>query len=191
MNMLAAFQPSDETTNEIAAHAHGRAQDLESHWYAAYTASRHEKQVARQLEERRVDYFLPLYKSVRRWKDRRRQVELPLFPSYVFVRMAIKDRLRVLTLPSVVQFVSFNGRPTSLPESEIAALRSGLAGNLVIEPHPYLRVGRRVRIRSGAFAGMEGILTRKKERFRIVLSMDLIVSSMAVEVDESDIEPAF
>ncbi|HUJ94122.1 MAG TPA: UpxY family transcription antiterminator [Terriglobales bacterium] len=188
---MLAGQPWDERTSQRAVHANRQPQDSESHWYAAYTLSRHEKQVARQLEERCLDYFLPLYKSVRRWKDRRRQVELPLFPSYVFIRIALKDRLRVLTLPSVVQFVSFNGRPAQLPESEIAALRSGLAGNLVVEPHPYLKVGRRVRVRSGAFAGMEGILRRKKERFRIVLCMDLIMRSMAVEVDESDIEPTF
>jgi transcription antitermination factor NusG len=160
----------------------------ESCWYAAYTLPRHEKCVARQLEERELESFLPLYRSVHRWKDRRKEVELPLFPGYVFVRIALNDRLRVLQLPSVVQFVSFNGRPAPLLESEIGALRSGLSVGVCLEPYPYLRTGRRVRIRSGPMAGFEGILTRKKDKFRLVLSVDLIMRSVAVEVDSADIE---
>lgn len=162
---------------------------FESRWYAAYTNPRHEKAVASQLEGNRVEYFLPLYQSVRRWKDRRKQIELPLFPGYIFVHVALKDRLQVLRLPGVVQFVSFSGQPAVLPGAEIESLRNRLSRGLRAEPHPYLKVGRRVRVHSGPMSGMEGILVRRKEKFRVVLSIDLIQRSVAVEVDESEIEP--
>jgi transcription antitermination factor NusG len=162
---------------------------LQSHWYAAHVCSRHEKQVARQLEERRVSCFLPVYRSVRRWKDRRKELDLVLFPGYVFVHLDLKDRLRVLQVPSVVRFVSFNGHPAPLPDSEIEALNSGLAGGVRAEPHPYLKVGRRVRVKYGPLAGAQGILVRRKDKFRVVLSIDLIMRSVAVEVDEADVEP--
>ena len=151
--------------------------------------SRHEKQVARQLEERRVSCFLPVYRSVRRWKDRRKELELVLFPGYVFVHLDLKDRLRVLQVPSVVRFVSFSGYPAPLPDSEIEALTNGLAGGVRAEPHPYLKVGRRVRVKYGPLAGAQGILVRRKDKFRVVLSIDLIMRSVAVEVDEADVEP--
>jgi len=163
---------------------------LHARWYAAYTAPRHEKRVTQQMEGQRIDCFLPLYKSIRRWKDRRKQLDLPLFPGYVFVHMALRDRLQVLQLPGVVQLVSFSGKPAALPDAEIEALRSGLARNLHAEPHPYLTVGRRVRVRRGSVEGLEGILVRRKQKFRVVLSIELIQRSVAIEVDEADIEPA-
>jgi transcription termination/antitermination protein NusG len=165
------------------------AEYLEWRWYAAYTNPRHEKRVAQQLESNRIDYFLPLYRSVRRWKDRRKELELPLFPGYVFVHLALKDRLHVLQLPGVVQFVSFHGKPAQLPTSEIEVLRNGLAGTAFAEPHPYLKVGRRVRVHSGPLAGLEGVLVRRKDKFRVVLSIHLIQRSVAVELDQTEIEP--
>jgi transcription antitermination factor NusG len=157
-------------------------------WYALYTCPRHEKCVAQQIEQRSISCFLPLYRSVRRWKDRRKELELALFPGYVFVRLALKDRLRVLQLPSAVRLVSFNGEPAVLPESEIEGLRRRLSGGCV-EPHPYLNVGRRVRVCAGPMQGLEGIIVRRKDRCRVVFSLDLIMRSVAVEVDESDVEP--
>ncbi len=162
---------------------------LQARWYAAYTAPRHEKRVSQQMDERQIHCFLPLYRSVRRWKDRRKQLDLPLFPGYVFVHLALRDRLRVLQLPGVVQLVSFCGKPAALPDAEIEALRNGLEGNVRAEPHPYLAVGRRVRIRGGSVAGLEGILVRRKQKFRVVLSVALIQRSIAIEVDEADVEP--
>ena len=162
---------------------------LQVHWYATYVCSRHEKHVVSQLQERNVDCFLPIYRSVRRWKDRRKELELALFPGYVFVHMDLKDRLRVLQLPSVVRFVSFNGHPAPLPDSEIESLSNGLASGIRAEPHPYLKVGQRVRVRSGPMAGAQGILVRRRDRFRLILSIDLIMRSVAVEVDEADVEP--
>lgn len=158
-------------------------------WYALYTCPRHERSVAHQIEQRSIDYFLPLYRSVRRWKDRRKELELALFPGYVFVRIALKDRLRVLQIPSAVRLVSFSGQPAVLPESEIEALRERLTRGSGVEPHPYLCAGRRVRVRGGPMQGLEGVIVRRKDRCRLVFSLDLIMRSVSVEVDESDVEP--
>jgi transcription antitermination factor NusG len=158
-------------------------------WYAAYTCANHEKRVAQQLAARSVEHFLPLYESVRRWKDRRVQLQLPLFPGYVFVRLDLRDRLQVLEIPSVARLVGFNGTPTPLPDGEIEALKAGLAGGVRAVPHPYLKVGRRVRIKSGPLAGMNGILLRRKGKFRVVISIDLIQRSVAVDASAADVEP--
>lgn len=160
----------------------------QARWVAAYTVARHEKAVARQLEERRIETFLPLYRSQQRWKDRRKEVELALFPSYVFVRILLTDRLPVLQVPGVVSIVTFNGQMAALPEQEIAALRNGLEHRLCAEPCPYLKVGKRVRVVRGPMAGAEGILSRKKDRYRFVISVDVLMRSVAVEVDASDLE---
>ncbi len=159
------------------------------HWYALYTRSRHEKQVAAQLDRKKVECFLPLYQSTRRWKDRRVQLKLPLFPGYVFVHMPPRERVQVLNVPGAVRLVSFNGRPVPLAETEIEILRHGLAQRLRAEPHPFLKVGRRVRVINGPLRDAEGVLIRKKDKFRIVLSVDLIMRSAAVEVDAADVEP--
>jgi transcription antitermination factor NusG len=160
----------------------------EPQWYAAYTCANHEKRVAEQLGVREVEHFLPLYSSVRRWKDRRVMLDLPLFPGYVFVRMATRDRLQVQTVPGVARLVGFDGSPTALPDEEIEALRTSLGGAVRAEPHPYLVVGRRVRMRSGPLAGMEGVLLRRKGSFRLVISIELIQRSVAVDADEADVE---
>jgi len=164
---------------------------LEARWYAAYTCANHEKRVRDQLEQRSVEAFLPVYETVRRWKDRRMRLQLPLFPGYVFVRLALTDRLRVLQIPSVVRFVGFSGHPSALPDDEIEALKKGLACGVRAEPHPFLTVGRRVRIKSGPLEGRQGILLRRAGRLRVVLSIDLIMRSIIVEVDAAEIEPVF
>ena len=158
------------------------------HWYALCTAPRHEKKLADQIHRHGIDCFLPLYRSVRRWKDRRKELALVLFPGYVFVRMEWQNRLQVLRLPGAVRVITFNGEPAALADAEVENLRNRLAASRGIEPHPYLRAGCRVRVRSGALEGLEGIMQRSKDRCRIVFSMHLISRSVAVEVDESDIE---
>jgi transcription antitermination factor NusG len=157
-------------------------------WYAVYTNARHEKRVTDCLSGRLVECYLPLYKSVRRWQDRRKEVDLPLFPGYVFVKIAYRSRLQVLTAPGVVHIVGFDGKPASIRASEIEALRQGLPRTTSFEPHPYLVAGKRVRVRSGPLSGMEGILIRRKEGFRLVVSLELIMRSVAAEVDEADVE---
>src|SRR6202521_182208 len=146
-----------------------RAPSLELHWYALYTCANHEKRVAAELHTRTVEHFLPLYSSVRRWKDRRVNLDLPLFPGYVFVRLALRDRLRVVQIPSVVRLVGFNGLPAALPDTEVEIMRSGLSQSLRAEPHPFLSVGKRIRITGGPFAGLEEILKRKNNNLRVVV----------------------
>jgi transcription antitermination factor NusG len=160
----------------------------QAHWYAAYTCAQHEKRVAAELGAREVEHFLPLYSSVRRWKDRRVQLDLVLFPGYVFVRLALRDRLQVLQIPSVVRLVGFGGLPTALPDEEMGILRKGLCQGLRAEPHPFLTIGRRVRITAGPFAGLEGVLKRKKSSLRLVVSLELIQRSVAVDVDAADVQ---
>jgi transcription antitermination factor NusG len=157
-------------------------------WYAAYTYANHEKRVAAEVGVRGVDCFLPLYSSVRRWRDRRVVLDLPLFPGYLFVRLALRDRLRVLEIPSVVHLVGFRGQPAALPDEEIETMRTSFTGGLGAEPHPFLTVGCRVRIKRGPFEGLEGILKRRKKNLRVVLSLELIQRSVALDVDAADLE---
>jgi len=159
-------------------------------WYALYTCPHREKLVAEQIKRRSVPCFLPVYRSVRRWKDRRKELQLALFPGYVFVQMALEKKLQVLEIPGAVRLVSFNGQPAPLPASEIEMLRNRLSGVRGVEPHPYLCTGRRVRVRSGAMEGLEGIVVRRKDRCRVVFSINLLQRSVAVEVDEADLEAA-
>jgi len=175
----------------LAAAFDGAVQDAQDtrQWYAAYTRSHHEKCVAEQLQKRTVEHFLPLYETVRRWKDRRKRMELPLFPGYIFVHIPLQERLRVLVVPGVVRLVGFDNRPAAVPDVEIEALRNLMGRGLRSEPHPYLTLGRRVRIARGALAGMEGVLVRKKGRVRLVLSIDLIRQSAMIEVDSAEVAP--
>lgn len=157
-------------------------------WYAVYTCARHEKRVAEQMERRRLHGFVPLYRATHWWKDRRKEVVLALFPSYVFVHLALQDRLLVLEIPGVVSIVSSQGKPIPLPAEEIEPFRRA-SGSVQMEPHPYLQAGRRVRLRRGPMAGLEGILLRRKDGLRLVVSIEILMRSVAVEVDEADVEP--
>ena len=161
---------------------------LEERWYAAQTCANREKRVQEQLRLRAVEAYLPVYASVSRWKDRRVRLELALFPGYVFVRLALRDRLRVLQTPGVARLVGFGGQPTPLPDQEIEVLRQGLAKEMRVEPRSYLTVGQRVRVNTGPLQGLEGILERKKKVSRFVISLDLIMRSVAVEIDEAELE---
>jgi transcription antitermination factor NusG len=161
----------------------------EPRWYAAHTSANHEKRVAEQLLVRSVDHFLPLYRSARRWKDRQVHLELPLFAGYVFVRLALRDRLQVLEIPGVARLVGFSSGPVPLPDEEIEALRTSLACGVRALPHPFLTVGRRVRIKAGPLAGQQGVLLRWKGNWRVILSVGLIQRSIAVEMAAGDLEP--
>jgi len=162
---------------------------LAVNWFAAYTNSHHEKRVASILAGRQIESFLPLYAARHRWKNRcEMNLELPLFPNYVFVRIDPRARVRVLEVPGVLALVGRGRTLAPLPDFEIEALRSSVE-RLKIEPHPYLVIGERVRIKAGAMTGLEGILIRKKNNFRVVLALDVIMQSVAVEVDAEDLEP--
>jgi transcription antitermination factor NusG len=161
----------------------------EKNWYAVATSPRHEKWVAQQMKSFDIECFLPAYKSLRRWKDRRKELELPLFPGYLFVRIALQHRLSVLRIPGVSQMVGTQGKPSALPEHEIQALRNGLSSGLYAESVTWLKVGRKVCVQRGPLAGARGILVRKKQNCRIVISIDAIMRSVALEIDEADVQP--
>ena len=162
---------------------------LAQKWFAVYTSPRHEKRVSQYLGQKEIEHYLPLYRTQRKWKDGSKvTLNLPLFPGYLFVHIRKSERVPVLQVPGVLSLVGGTGRqPASLPEAEINALRSGLPLRRA-EPHPLLTVGQRARIRSGALAGKEGVLVRRKNSLRLVLTMELIQRSVAVEVDESELE---
>lgn len=158
-------------------------------WFALYTTPRHEKHVSEMLAQRQIETFLPLYRTTRRWKKSRPiDLELPLFPTYVFARVTQKARSAVLGTSGVLSIVGSAREPWPVPDPDIEAIRLGLQMRK-IEPHPYLTVGERVRIKAGVMTGVEGVLVRKKNALRVVLSLDAIMRSVALEVDADDIEP--
>jgi len=185
MNGLAITQ---ETLNAIRANNSTPAETCQA-WYAVYTKSRHEKSVYQHLTSCEIQSFLALYRAVHRWKNGcLARIELPLFPNYLFVRIRSQQRVRVLEIPGVVSLVGQGREPPPLPEFEIEWLRSNLQLRK-FEPHPYLRIGEKVRVKSGPLAGLEGILSRRTNSCRLVLTLDLIKQSVAVEVDANDVEP--
>lgn len=167
-----------------------QTEHLRPRWYVIYTNANHEKRVAQQLSHRCVENFLPLYSSVRRWKDRRVTLQLPLFPGYVFVRIGSCEQPRVTGIAGVARLVGFNGAPEALPDEEITALRRGLELGVRAEPHPYLTVGRQVRIKNGPLVGQRGIFIRWKANWRVVISLEMIRRSVSVDMDASDVETA-
>ena len=136
-----------------------------------------------------MESFLPLYESMRYWKDRRVRLQLPLFPGYVFVRLALRDRLQVLTIPGVANLVCFDGHPTPIPAEEIETIRVCLAGRRLMQPHCYMQHGERVRLLSGPLAGLSGIVMRQRNSARFVISLELLKRSVAVEIDAADLDP--
>jgi transcription antitermination factor NusG len=159
-------------------------------WYAIRTRSRHEKMVADQLEQLGIESFLPLVKSTRKWSDRKKEVELPLFSGYSFVRLALysADRLRVLRAHGVAGFVGVRGMGIPVPEGQIQSLRTLLANKIPMTDRPFLQVGQRVRIRGGALDGIEGILAAQGDR-DLVISVEPIHRSLSVCIDGYQFEP--
>jgi len=163
--------------------------DEPKNWFAVFTTPRHEKRVETHLQHREIENFLPLYRTQRQWKDGSKgMLQLPLFSSYIFVRIGCYGRVPVLKVPGVISIVGCGVQPLPIPDSYIHWLREGLQQGK-IEPHPYLAAGAKVRIRSGAMAGMEGVLLRRKNNFRVVLTLEMIMRSVTVEVEIDDIEP--
>lgn len=158
-------------------------------WYAVQSRPRHEKRIAEELALRSIDHFLPVHHCRHRWKNGViADVELPLFPCYLFAKVALCDKVRLLQLPGVIGFAVNSSRPTALPEDDIRMLKE-LTTLCEAQPHPFLNVGSRVRVIAGPLAGMEGILVRRKQELRVVLSLEIIMRSVSVEVSEFDIEP--
>ena len=158
----------------------------EPRWYAACTQPRHEKTVAKFLAAKHIESYLPLHRKVCSWNGRRAEVDLPLFPGYVFVKLPLEQRIKVLESPSVRSFVSFSGKPAALPDEEIEALKASLALRCA-EPYPFLQTGRRVRIAYGPLQGLQGKILRRKGKLRMIVSVDFLQRSIAVDLEPADL----
>lgn len=158
------------------------------HWYALTVKPQHEKSVAEQLSAKSVEAYLPLCLLRRRWSDRLKTVQLPLFPRYVFCRFQFEDRLKVLRIPSVTSIVGFGGTPCPIPENEIDTIKRLVDCGLQIMPWPFLRIGHRVRIREGPLCGLEGMLAREKAAYRVVINVEMLQRAVAVEVERELLE---
>lgn len=159
-----------------------------SNWHAVYTRHQHEKTVARILTIKGFETFLPLYQVRRRWQDRAKLLSLPLFPCYVFLRGDLDRRLEIVTTPGMHAFVLSAGRPASISDVEIDGIRRGVESGAYMEPHPIVKNGEWVRVKSGSLAGIQGILVRKKGLYRLVLSVEMLGKAAAVEVDVTQVE---
>lgn len=157
-------------------------------WNVVYTRHQHEKAVSDSLARSGVEVFLPTYNVIRQWTDRKKQLSLPLFPCYVFVRSCFAQFVNIFATPGFHSVVMFAGRPASISECEIGAIRKAVESKVRAEPHPFLCCGDRVRVRSGPLADLEGILVRKKGSYRLVLSLELLRKSIAVEVDAFSVQ---
>ncbi len=168
-----------------------QAEARSSPWHAIYTRHQHEKAVARMLANKGFQVFLPLYRGSHQWRDRVIQLSLPLFPSYVFLRGAPEHRLKILTTPGIIFLVCFGSQPAVIPQEEIEAIRAVVQRGMHVEPHPFLKCGEWVRVKSGPLEGLEGILVRRKNQLRLVLTVELLQKSVGVEVDACVVERVF
>lgn len=158
-------------------------------WFAVYTLSCHEKRVAQHCSAREIEHYLPLRSTLTRWKNGCTMlIDRPLFPGYLFVKIEKLHRVRVLELPGVQSLVGRGREPVPLPGTEIEILRRGL-DQLNAHPCPYMNIGERAKIKRGPLQGMTGIVVRKKNGLRLVLSIDLIMKSVSLEIDSLDLEP--
>ena len=158
-------------------------------WYALQVRSRKEGYVASQIQGQGLECLLPTYKSIRKWSDRVKELEQPLFPGYLFCRFDFQNRRSVITTPGVLQIVSFGKTATPVPDEEIRALQLAVSSDIPKQPWPYLEVGQRVQVIYGTLTGLEGILVNVKGNHRVVLSVTLLQRSVAMEVETSWLTP--
>ncbi len=159
-------------------------------WHAVYVRHQHERAVAHHLQQLEFHVFLPLFREVRLWSDRRKRLSRPLFPCYVFFSGGLDRRLQILNTPGVCSLVMCAGKVAVIPACEMEPIGRVVLSNAAVAPHPFLRAGDRVRVRGGPLAGLEGLVARVKDSTRIVFSVETLCQSIAVEVDESMLEPA-
>lgn len=157
-------------------------------WYALFTRHQHEKSVALSLSNKNHEVYLPLYRSVRQWQDRAKQLFSPLFPGYVFIRDGMDRQLQILTTPGIIHIVGWGGRPAIVPQNQLDAVRKVIESLLLVEPHPPLQSGDRMRVKAGPLRGLEGVLTRIKGEDRLVVSMEMLGRAAAVEIDVLNVE---
>jgi transcription antitermination factor NusG len=163
----------------------------EAHWYAVKTRSRHEKVVAHQLQNQEITTFLPLITQVRRWSDRKKTVQVPLFPGYAFVRLtpSAEQYVRILRIHGVSSFVGVRGQATPIPEKQIADIQLLLTSNAAYSICPFLKVGQKVRIRGGCLDGVEGLLIARNGDQNLLISVEPMQRSLAVNIQGYDVEP--
>ena len=162
----------------------------ESHWFAVYTKSRHEKLLEQELRKKQIQTFLPLRTVTRFWSDRKKNIEEPIFKSYLFVRIPWKERWSVLNSVGAVNFVGPHlSYPVEVSENEIISIQKFIQEKVSLDPFPYLKQGQRVYVRSGPFKGVEGFVVRKDSHCRLVISLDLLMQSISVAIDEACVEP--
>lgn len=159
------------------------------HWYAVRTRSRHEKLVRDRLAAQGIEHLLPTVFRLSQWKDRKKEIEVPLFSGYCFARFSWPDHLAVQTVSGVVGLVGGGQRPEPIPDAEIDAIKTLMASDLPYDAHPYLREGMTVEVKRGPLEGVQGILVRKAKRHRLVISIHLIQQAAAVEIDDADVAP--
>jgi transcription antitermination factor NusG len=163
-----------------------------ANWYAVQTRARNEKVISERLQEQGLTTFLPLVTEIRRWSDRKKKVELPLFSCYVFVKLVPSnndERMRVYRTNGVFRIVSMRGEAIPIPEEQIDALRTVVTQQVPWSPHPFLKIGQRVRIRGGSLEGVEGVLLSQNEGRTLIISVDAIQRSLAVRVEGYEVEP--
>jgi len=158
-------------------------------WYAIYTIVRHEKTVNSYLVEKEIESYLPLKKTISRWKDRKKKVYLPLFPGYVFVNIDISDKLSVLKIPGVVHILGISGNPTSIPFEQIDSIKTLLESDLSFIDYPYLVEGNEIIVVNGLLQGVRGRVIERRGEHKLILSVDLIKRSVSLELDINDVEP--
>lgn len=159
------------------------------YWYALRTKSRHEKVVRDQLNKQGIEPLLPTVRRLSQWKDRRKEIEVPLFSGYCFVRFGQGAKSVVQRVAGVVEVVGSGGRPEPIPDDEIENLKTLMASVLPYDPHPYLHEGMTVEVVRGPLQGVRGVLLRKEKRYRLVVGIRLIQQAAAVEIDVRDVEP--
>lgn len=162
----------------------------QAQWYALRTKSRHEKLVRDQLEKQGIEPLLPTVKRLSQWKDRKKEIEVPLFSGYCFVKFSLENRLPVQKVSGVVEVVGSGSRPEPIPEEEIAAIKTLMESVLPFDPHPYLHEGMMVEVVRGPLQGVHGVLLRKDKRHRLVIGVRLILQAAAVEIDVQDVVSA-
>ena len=162
---------------------------VQPRWYALHTRSRHEKVARDQLTAKGITNLLPIWRKRSVWKDRVKMIEEPLFRGYMFGYFALQEKLDVLQSVGIVNIVGVNGKAIPVPEEQIQAVKTMVEQRMAYDPHPFLKEGMRVRVKHGVLAGAEGILLTKKHNYRLVISVDLIQQSVAVDIDSAAVEP--
>ncbi|ACU61068.1 UpxY family transcription antiterminator [Chitinophaga pinensis] len=161
---------------------------VDTKWYVAYTRANFERKVAKDIVDQQIEHYLPLRRETRKWSDRLKQIEVPLFPNYIFVKIKLQHKVNILGIPGVLSLVSFSGQPVSVSEREIQHIRKIEERGQDIALEYYYCVGDRVRITQGIFTGMEGILLRKSGQMRFVLKLPAISQAVSVEIEGDQLE---